>query len=504
MAGASATLRRLEPDQRLQGRVLAVQGSQIVIALLGERITAESRLSLQIGQLLDLVVREVRPDRVTLQIAQETEGTMPILQPLTDQGLRDLLVAQHVQADPTNLLIARALIRNALPITSTIVLTARHALLFIDAPPAADVDAAIFLMAKDLPVTPQSLDLAKDALLQPDSLGARVQTLATQLVELLSQPTPEGATPVLPRPLLALAQRVLQDLPLVLPDQARGQALAALIRQVLDQIGTPTEARLARLLEEPRTVSSCPNQPAGPARAQPSAAGAARAVLIESPPRASEGQPDIAQGEGHQALPVLPRLQSQEMAHDFRQQLVLLKDTLALVASEFPRDHSGAPPLHQLQTTIREVISMVEREQLANAGLPPPTQAQGYYLFHLPIATVGQDATDTAEVRIYYQQRDRTKQVDPENAHLAFLLTMSRLGPVAVHVDLYQKHLRCRIECVRQDATDLFQQSSHELKERLKDIGYVVDAIHSATARSPEMRSEPPATSNLFTIDVQA
>jgi hypothetical protein len=94
--------------------------------------------------------------------------------------------------------------------------------------------------------------------------------------------------------------------------------------------------------------------------------------------------------------------------------------------------------------------------------------------------------------------------VDPEKAHLAFLLQLSRLGSVELHVDLYRKHLRCRIECSRQEAADLFHQSSSELEERLHDIGYVVDAIHSVTIRSPVARSEQPSTSGLFKIDLQA
>ncbi|MBI2883211.1 MAG: flagellar hook-length control protein FliK [Candidatus Methylomirabilis oxyfera] len=127
--------------------------------------------------------------------------------------------------------------------------------------------------------------------------------------------------------------------------------------------------------------------------------------------------------------------------------------------------------------------------------MPPPTHVQGYYLFYLPVAVVGQNVTDTAEVRLYYQRRDHAKQVDPEKAHLAFLLQLSRGGSVEVHVDLYRKHLRCRIECLRQEAADLFQQSSPELEERLQDIGYVVDAIHSVTTCSPVARSEQPSTS---------
>ncbi len=498
LSDASATLRWFDVGHILQGRVLAVQGNQALIALLGEQITAESAIPLEVGQTLGLVVREVRSDRMTLQIAQETNVETPGLQAPTEHDLGELLVAQHVPTDPTNVLIARTLIRNALPITRAIVLAARHTLSFIDVPTAEDVDAAIFLMVRELPVTPQSLELTKGALLQPHSLGAHVRALAIQLVELLSYIARDGTASPLPQPLLALAQQVLQDLPLLVLEHAQDRALAALIRQVLDQIATPTEARLAQFLAETASVSP------GREAHHPPAAAANQIVIIEPLPLASEGRPTFAPGDGHHAFQALLSHPSQEPARDFRRQLALLRVTVAQVMAELPRHHSATPLLHQLQTTIRELISMVETEQLTNAGMPPPTQAQGYYLFHLPVAVVGQNVTDTAEIRLYYQRRDHTKRVDPEKAHLAFLLQLSRLGSVEVHVDLYRKHLRCRIECTRQEATDLFQQSSSELEERLQDIGYVVDAIRSVTTCSPEAHSEQPSTSGLFKIDLQA
>lgn len=465
-----SSLIRLQPDQLLHGRVVAVDGSQVVISLLGEQIAAESALSLMVGQTVTLVVREVRSDRVVLQVASETGAEESIRRPITDQDLSDLLTATHLLPDSTNLQIARALLRNSLPITSTIVSAARNALSFLHIPTADDVDAAIQLLAKGLPVTPQSLELAKCALLQPSDLGARVQALAAQLLELLLQTaeTKRGeAAAMLPRHIPALAHQLLRELPLLIPDHVHGQAFAALVRQVLDQIATPTEHRLAQLLEE--------GEPEG--------------FLPEDP---------------RQALGVLIRQHPPEAMRDFRRQLASMNDAVAQASAELPTHHPLAPLLRELDVAIREMILMVEAEQLSNAGLPPPTQPQGYYVFNLPIVAAGQDAADTAEVRIYYQQRDHTKRIDPENAHLAFLLEMSHLGPIDVHVDLYQKRLRCRIECAHQEAIDLFRQSSSELQERLQDVGYTVDSVQTVMAVRSRERSDRESVPPLSKIDIRA
>lgn len=493
----SALLQRLDIEQRLQGRVLAVRGSEVLISVLGEQIAAESLLPLQVGQLLDLMVRELRPDRITLQVVPESRDEAPILRIITNQDLSDLLASQHLPADSTTLLIARTLIRNSLPVTSAIVLAARNALSFIEAPHPDDLDAAVFLLLKDLPVTRESLELAKGALLQPNNLGARVHALAAQLLELLAQIEPGSAAATLPPRLPVLAQQVLHDLPLLVPDQAQGQAFAALVRQVLDQIATPTERRLARLLENAGFV---PLEP----EALPPPTTAKGAVIIELPRLPPTEHSGVAQEDGHQELPVLIRHQSLEVTRDFRQQLALLKNELAQAAAELPRHHPVAPMLQELQATIREMLTMVEAEQLSNAGMPQPTQAQGYYVFHLPVAAAGQDAADTAEVRIYYQRQNHGKRVDLENAHLAFLLQMSRLGTVDIHVDLYQKHLRCRIDCSNQEATELFHDSTSELQERLQAVGYIVDSIRAVIADSPNTRSKGGSMPPLFTIDVRA
>lgn len=563
----SALLQRLDIDQRLQGRVLAVRGSEVLISVFGEQIAAESLLPLQVGQLLDLMVRELRPDRITLQVVPESRDESPVLRIITNQDLRDLLASQHLPADPATLLIARTLIRNSLPVTAAIVLAARNALSFIEAPHPDDMDAAIFLLLKDLPVTPQSLELAKGALLQPNNLGARVHALAAQLLELLAQTEPGSAAATLPPRLLALVQQVLQDLPLLVPDHSQSQTFAALIPQVLDQIATPTERRLARLLEAARFIPPNPEIQPPPtvakgavnvrlqgqpsdgrpeivshdpspnlAKTPTSAAGLTPSLagfsVPEAVPIASRGDQPAEQDiperevsrltgqrqeatasvfperllpeEPHQGLPAVIRHQPLEVTRDFRLQLALLKDELAQAAAELPRHHPVAPILQELQVTIREMLAMLEAEQLSNAGMPHPTQAQGYYVFHLPVAAAGQDAADTAEVRIYYQRQDHSKRVNPENAHLAFLLQMSHLGAVDVHVDLYQKHLRCRIECSNQEATKLFHDSTSELQERLQAVGYIVDSIHTVIADRPNTRSEGGSMPPLFTIDIRA
>lgn len=154
----SAPIRRLDLGQVIQGRVLAVRGGQVLLSLLGKQIAAESLLPLQVGRVLDLVVRDIQPDRITLQVVHKTEEETPVYHVITDQDLGDLLTSQRLPTDPPNLLIARALIRNALPLTNALVMAVRNGLSLIDASPAEAMDAAISLLLKDLPVTPQSLE----------------------------------------------------------------------------------------------------------------------------------------------------------------------------------------------------------------------------------------------------------------------------------------------------------------------------------------------------------
>lgn len=476
-------------NQALQGRVLSVHGNQSMISLQGEQIAVESLLPLHVGQLLDLIVREVRPDRVTLQVVHKLSNATPTFRLIADQDMSDLLHSQQVIPDRANLLIARALINNSLPITKALVMDTRKALSFIETPTKEEIDAAIYLLLKDLSVTPESLELAKGALLQPNNLGVRVQTLAVQLIELLTQTVPGSTVSTLPRHLLTLIQQALHDLPLLVPDQTQGRAFAALVQQVVDQIATPTEHRLTRLIETPTRI------PAGPDTRSPTAAKESATVDLQSPP-----------SEDHllQELPVLIRRRPLEVTRNLRLQLAFLDDELVRAATDLPRQHPIASLLKELHATIRDMLTVVEAEQLSNAGMPQPTQAQGYYVFHLPVAASGQDTTDTAELRLYYQRQHHGKRVDPENAHLALLLQMSHLGAVDVHVDLYHKRLRCRIDCTNQETAELFDHSSSELEERLEAVGFIVDSIRTMIVERSNAHSERDTMPSLFKIDIRA
>lgn len=571
---AGPLIRRIGVDQVFQGRVLAVRGSQVLISLEGELIAAESLLPLQIGQTLRMVVREIRPERITLQVAPEVQGGADP-RALTDQDVSELLTAQRVPTDATTLLIARTLLNTSLPITRELVLAARDALSFAETPNPQDVEAVIFLVLRALPVTPQSLELAKSALGQQNIIGLQIQALASQLRDLLAQTKAGDPAAILLRPLLASVQETLEGLPQLVPDQSPSHLVPALVVEVLDRIATPTEHRLARFLGETDALpEGVERQPADAgddtshglldrasekrpevARPDPSDTGQEEAMHapaglpveenVPTPappapgprpfqeewagivPRGNGGVEQVARERGAfgpatpldaaltlseelrpefraERLPALTPQHRWELGRDFRQQLSRLNAELAQAAADLPRHHAMTSLLHQLQVTVRGMMSMVEAEQLSNAGLPPPNQAQGYYVFHLPVASLAQDVTDTAEIRIYYKRGHPDKRVDPENAHLAFLLELSHLGMVDVHVDLFQKHLRCRIECSNGESTELFNQSSPELQERLQQAGYIVDSICSTVARPPERFSDRRSTGGMFRIDIRA
>lgn len=515
---AQPLIRRLALGQLLEGRVLAVRGRQAVLSLLGEQIATETLLPLKVGQVLRLMAREVQPNRITLQVISETEGGTVDFRLPTDQDLANLLAAGRTPADPMNLLIASTLFRQSLPLTRDLVLTIRSALSFIETPTAKDLEAAIFLVLRALPVTPQSLELAKRADLAPNTLGTQVQLLTGQLRDLFAR-TERGADAAPLRSLLVAAQETLQELPQLAADRPLNPPLPTLVFQLMDRIGTPTERRLARLFQEDGSVASETETPppipvaerepgtAGPrGSAQADLGVAERAVPGRVHQRHHDAAPTLSEqlrpAAEDQGLP-LTRQHRAEIMRDFRQQLAFLNDELA-EAALLPRQHPASSLLQELLVTVRDLMSTVEVEQLSNAGRPPPTQAQGCYVFHLPVTVPGQHTTETAEVRVYYHGGQSNKRVDPENTHLAFLLEMSRLGSVEVHVDLHKNHLACRIECSNGEAAELFQESSSELQERLQETGYSVDSIRSVISRQAEACSEHSVAPSLSQIDIRA
>jgi hypothetical protein len=173
-----------------------------------------------------------------------------------DTALGDLLKSLGLPIDAPHLDACRQLMGQQVPLTSANVESlTRQAALAGDSS-AEGFRAAAFLYARDLPITPESLTLVREYLLNPTAVGQQIQQARlalTSLVERLGRAaTPSGIQDTALKEQIDAATSLLTRLTVTLDEGDQTQLLPSL-RSLIQGQGTSVENRLSRILlgEEP-------------------------------------------------------------------------------------------------------------------------------------------------------------------------------------------------------------------------------------------------------------
>lgn len=241
--------------------------------------------------------------------------------------------------------------------------------------------------------------------------------------------------------LLAVVAETIDRLPL-LDDSAVAEGtdeLAAQIRRVIADNGTPVEAKLARVLE----------------------GLASRADLEQMLPddlRANLGQL-VRETRAHLAAPNAESLPPET-----------LRDLRAV--------HGRAEAL----------LGTVEMQQLANAA--PRTDGQPSYLvFQLPIP--GGREPQSAQIRVRQDADGGDARIDPKNLHVVFQFEMEHLRTVRIGLRIQENRVSCQIGSSDPRATHLLAAGAPALREGLAELGYLVEPVRTALL-TPEELAPPP------------
>jgi hypothetical protein len=313
------------------------------------------------------------------------------------------------------------------------------------------------------PVTTPTTPPPEDAPPAAASTSAGTQSPASPSAPSATAAASAGMPPL--GRLLAAVTESLAHLQLVDDEAVAGSRaeLAARIRQVVAEQGTPVEAKLARVLE------GLAERPTQIDRALVADLRTALADLTTEVSRQLD-QPDAAR-----RLP--PEARS---------------------ALETVRSHAES------------VLGRVELQQMTNASAaaaPTPTPDASYLMFQLPIP--GRQEGQTAQIRIQQQEGGGMKRIDPNNVHVVFQFEMQHLGTVRVDLRLLERRVSCQMGSTDPTATALLDQHAGELREGLGELGYVVDALRCAQLtpedlRAPDVPASPAAASSGPALRVDA
>ncbi len=307
---------QLSAGQEMFATILSMVDDHVMLDMgNGQRLTAtvQTDQPLQPGQVIQLQVTEASQNLVTLRLMPPGASTGQESQAAINQFLQSI----GVPDDAFNRQALMALMADAQPVTVEGLDELRTLAQSLQSATPEDVRAIVYLLARDLPVTPAMVDVVRQGLSggnDPVALGDRARDLASQLSSLLSATSSETDTGGLDADLRQLLTQ--------LPAPTGGQPPSpAGLRSAMEQLISTVEHELSKLIDDRPTAepsvrtataggSTTPPPPGTAAEAEPARAGgplvaaataSGEGTAAQPPATAAAGEPPVSEATGQSA-----------------------------------------------------------------------------------------------------------------------------------------------------------------------------------------------------------
>ncbi len=522
--------------QLIRATIQQVNDQTVLLNVAGQLISAKTDIPLEPRQQVLLNVRQAGPDQIILQIIPDTgaqeqpaaataQSGNTALDAAVGQNIRQTLASWGMPADAVNVQLAEALLTHGRTLNPQDLQAARQAWVNLPNPTPADLDAVAFLQANKLPLSPESVSLAKQWLSGLPPIANQLNELQQTLSAVLSRmPPAANASPALNQLTQVLQSTLSQIAQWNITADTPPAEIAARLESLVVNLSSPPEASLAKQPEvrivlpqssAPATqnaaTNAAPNTPATPPSAPPQTTTAPTATANTAPPSAA---PETSSAPA--PAPAAPPAAAQNTAP-----ASATPPTVTLTADvqvdnplhRLARTISGAlasgnlPPaqtdaLQQLARQVQQLTQDLGAVQLSNLAQTLSTETGQFYLFPVPLRHADGSQT-TAKLKIF-RQAGRTK-MNPENTRLALLLDLPSLGEIAIDLTVFKRQISGRVLTGQPETNKLVAENIDDLEARLKSIGYRVEMLSTAMLSDAEPDSpvaEPDNRAKLTQIDV--
>jgi len=230
----------LRPTQRVAAQILEVIGTTAVLSIEGIPIVAQLTSTDQAATLLtqqtaQFLVTQLNHQKITLKLIKDDQIHMPVMDSASTTRTPELIIRlleqNHLPATVSNLMMARALLRQHLPVTNSLISELAEALSEYGPWGSKEADAAAALQAARLPLSGQSIALASR---QP----AKISDSISQLIRLLN----DMASPDLPPEVLKQLELNMWLLNgIILDGEEETARLAEQFKMALETLGRSLE-----------------------------------------------------------------------------------------------------------------------------------------------------------------------------------------------------------------------------------------------------------------------
>jgi hypothetical protein len=243
---------QLRTNQRVSAEVLNVNGDQVELMIRGVRVVGkllsqEQSAELANRQSAQFIVRGMVDGELQLQLLGELQTTT--LSTQESQWLtlaKNLLHILNLPADDENIMLAKALLENNLPVTQTLIEQMKTALQSLGQWGENEAEMAAALKAGGFPISDGSLQLALQKL--PDFNG-NIQELQTAIQQQIQK---ESSSEV--RQMLQGALKFLDSLRIDMSSQP--EQMAEQIKNIITVLGKSFEANIAQQVQNNKSTIS--------------------------------------------------------------------------------------------------------------------------------------------------------------------------------------------------------------------------------------------------------
>jgi hypothetical protein len=236
---------QLRTNQRVTAEILNVSGDQVDLMIKGVRVVGklvsqDQSAELAGRQTAQFLVKGMINGELQLKLLGELQTTPVSIQ--DGQWLtlsKNLLHLIDLPADTENILLAKALLKNNLPVTKNLLEELKMSLQMLGQWGESDADMAAALKAGGFPISNGSLELALQKL---PNFNNNIQDLQNALQQVLNKETSSEV-----RQLIQSGLQLLQELHINLSSSP--EKMAEQIKNVISFFGKSIESNLANMLD---------------------------------------------------------------------------------------------------------------------------------------------------------------------------------------------------------------------------------------------------------------
>jgi len=229
----------------LDAEVVEIRPGYATLRVAGQLLAATLKTQLSVGQRIKLLVREVGPSRVTLQVLQPAIES--VTRPFSDADVDGHLLNMGISPGDNAREAARGLVKEGLPLTKENLLSVLRSLSLSGSSSPRAISAAVFLMANDLPITSQTLNLAMVTDESFRQVGAMLQALARAVMRASTRHVRDEAVEAEDTGGEAVPEEQARALLRILEELTAGDWKSdpvAQLRRAISELGTPVEAQI--------------------------------------------------------------------------------------------------------------------------------------------------------------------------------------------------------------------------------------------------------------------